>query len=369
MSAKNSNWTKLQAVFKQLRSALHGEKSSNQPVWLNLDNERLRGEINLADLLMTIKDLPWESEGQLRQIAQSLGFTWQGHLPEPIAIEHSKGVYDRNRHAAQPKPKPNLPELNIPFSAPPPPELPIELPPQVLSSTLTTYENCIESGQQPDWLYQQTNDLLSEEEELPRLARKNLFPTHTSRGVLSASLRVQRTSAEPDVPQIIRRMVRGEILRTLPRIRGTTLGQGCQLLLDYSDSMIPYWEDLNELAMQVENVIGTNRLHIYEFEGNPLEAKHREINGERQGEKARPIVVASNLDVGVHRRNPIINKYWRQFIHQCKQAGSPLLILTPWQRESWPSGLGDYPILIHWNPRTTAGMVQQLVGKGHEVEL
>lgn len=370
MAIKGQNISWLTAAINNLSRLFHGQKTIIPPYQLIDDENQERGEISLGDLLTVVKDLPWKNEEQLRKIVRTLGFSWDANKAfEPPG--QPKSIYDRSHYAAQSKPlkTPQAPRSTI--SAPPPPELPVELPPQLLSSELTPRQDVSPPLPPPDWLTQQTNSLLSTEEKLTAVIRQSLFPKNTSRGILSAALAVKRRGGNPDVEKIITTIVRGEILRDLPRTVGTTLEQGCQLLLDYSDNMSPYWDDLNELAIQIEQLLGKARLRVYDFEDHPLKAQNWTSSTELeswQPETSRPIVAASTLGVSRLGHAAVINRDWQKFIRRCEAAACPLLLLIPWQRQYWPVGLGSYPIMIHWNPRTTASMVRQLIGAGHEVK-
>lgn len=349
----------------------------------NQDKQRIRGEISLADLLIATKDLPWKNKQQLRQIAQSLGFTLKKDAlgSGKTGPEQTKGVYDHNYYDRKPRPKQKEKAANLPFTAPPPPELPVELSSnaQVLPSELIPRDNHEPIEIPPDWLADESQfpPLLSAEKPAAAaLPRENLFPDNSSRGIITATLATQRVGCEPDIPQIITRIVRGDILHKIPYEKSTTLDQGCQLLLDYNETMVPYWEDLNSLGTQLEDVIGSDRVERYEFKNHPLDAKQWISRKKHKGWKpkiAKPVLVASNLGQTGHGSDDTdinlstINHDWQPFIARCQQHHVPLLILTPWQRAAWPVGLGDYPILIHWNPKTSASMVRQLIGNGLEV--
>ena len=192
----------------------------------------------------------------------------------------------------------------------------------------------------------------------------------TNRGILSAALNVKKPGKEVNIPVLIRQVIKGRIPKNIPRLDSITLERGCQLLLDYSDSMVPFWEDLSALANQVEDLLGKERVKIYEFDQDPAAGKlwTPPANAKNwQPETARPIMVASNLGITGQQRQWPINSAWRAFIDQCKKNNIPLLILVPWQESYWPTDMGNHPVLIHWNPHTTATMIHKLVGKGLEV--
>ena len=137
--------------------------------------------------------------------------------------------------------------------------------------------------------------------------------------------------------------------------------------------MVPFWEDLSALADQIENLIGRARVNVFEFDQNPNSGKRWLTSTQKpeswKFESGRPILAATNLGITGRQRHISLSSAWRTFIDRCHKKKLPLLILVPWSQECWPDGLGSHPLVIPWTPRTTAGMVYRLVGKGHKVDL
>jgi hypothetical protein len=330
---------------------------------------KTRGEIGLADLLTALNELLWENDEQAQAIFHALGFNWKNRPPQTIEQNLQKEVFDRNRYRQKPlkRQEPNPDQAS--FSAPPSPMAPIELPKEILSSNLKPLPKLIPDSTPPAWL-NDNNEFLTSVASPPKPARKNLFPAMTNRGILSAALNVKKQGKEVNIPVLIKQVIKGRIPKNIPRLDCITLERGCQLLLDYSDSMVPFWEDLSALANQVEDLLGKERVKIYEFDQDPAAGKHWTLPANAknwQAEVGRPIMVASNLGITGQQRQWPINSTWRAFIDQCKKNNIPLLILVPWQESYWPTDIGNHPVLIHWNPHTTATMIHKLVGKGHEV--
>lgn len=325
------------------------------------------GEISLSELLIAINDLPWQNEKQLKSMFHALGFNWQNESSEIITSDQQKKIYDRThyrqKHDVQP-PKNNP----TGFSIPPTPD-PVELPINILSSELKALEPLLANSIEPDFL-QKENALLKMDFSISKLARSNLLPNRTNRGILSAALQVKTRGKAIAISQLINQVIKGKLPKTLPRLDCITLQRGCQLLLDYSDSMVPYWEDLTALADQVQDLLGTERVRIFEFDQNPLTAKHWQESGQSTDwlvDTSRPVLLASQLGVSGQRNSPTVKTYWLEFIRLCEQKKVPLLILNPWQESYWPVNLGKFPILIHWNPLTTATLVKKWIGARHEI--
>ena len=325
-----------------------------------------RGEIHLGDLVRALKGLSVEDDEQARAVARALGFGLRGRSDG----EATPRVYDPLRYATRKSPPRRSPAARPIVPQPPGPPLPVELPPERLDSRLEPLPPAAppHGDEPPAWL----NDdfrLLEQPEQQP-LHRQSLFHDNTSRGVLAAALATRRGGGEVDLPALIDRIVSHEVIDELPTLPTATLERGCQLLLDYSDNMAPFWEDLGALAGQLRAILGENDLRVFEFDRNPCDAERwapPDRTERWRPRKGRPVLVATDLGIVGRRRPPVVGEGWRRFIDRCQEAGCPLLILLPWQQRYWPRDLGRHPILLHWNPHTSAGLIRRRLGIGHEV--
>ena len=323
-------------------------------------------DIGLSDLLTALADLPWQTEAHKKAIFNALGFAWQDSKPEAIDSSSPRQVFDRNRYQQRPSIKP-VSTTPPGFSPPPPPKAPVELPQLILNSQLKALDAVLDEV--PDWL-NQDNAFLADQKPQVKAARHNLFPDLTHRGILSATLQVQKRGKDVDIPRLIKHVTNGQIPKILPTRTAVTLERGCQLLLDYSDSMVPFWEDLTALADQVQNVLGKERVKIYEFDQNPAASQcwDNPLAAEPwQADNTRPVLVASDLRINGGRVRWPIGDNWRRFIDQCSQKQIPLIVLIPWRCEYWPEIRSSHPILVHWNPHTTATLIKKRVGAGHQI--
>ncbi len=298
-----------------------------------------------------------------------MGFSRHGKPPELIESNQAKKIFDRNHYRQPPSTRSELNNTKG-FSAPPPPKAPVELPTIILSTELNPISPSLANAVKPAWLDDEDVFLTTEPSPI-QLARANLFPTLTHRGILSTALRVKKPGKEADIPRLIKQVIKGQIPKDIPTIDSISLERGCQLLLDFSDSMVPFWEDLTALASQVQNLLGTERVKVYEFDQDPANGKHwgpRGISKDWQADVTRPILVATDLGISGQRIKWPVTQAWRHFIQQCTEKNMPLIVLVPWQETYWPEQIGNHPVLIHWNPHTTATMIKKLVGTGHRVE-
>ncbi|MBK1649580.1 hypothetical protein [Rhabdochromatium marinum] len=316
-----------------------------------------RGEIHLGDLARALDDLPWTDPNQAAAIANCLGFGLAAQ-PKVVASARSHQVFDRRstpRQAKSERPSASAP----PILMPPSPPNPVPLPAGVLPSGLKRLPTLAPPHQEvPDWLTERNAAFPAEPE--PQLARATLLPERTARHVLSAGLATTRATGRIDLGALIDAVCRRQPLRDLPRRREATLDRGCQLLLDYSSSMTPFWEDLRQLCEQVHEVVGAHATRVYSFDTQPTQARTWTPAGEPVPWRpdGRPVLAATDLGIqGRAAAEP--NPDWPMLAADCAKAGSPLILLIPWPAERWPRTFAPGATRIHWGPRTTAGMVRR----------
>jgi len=313
-----------------------------------------RGEIHLGDLARALGSLGWRTHEQAEAIAACLGF---GLGPAPREQEPVE-VYNP---AAQPRRPPvshQRAQAPAPVAPPPMPQPPPPLPAHSLPSRLQPLPNLAPAEPDPDWLDGDAS-LLDQTDASP-CARQTLFPEPASRHIFAAAVASWRAGDAVDVPRLIEAVARRQPLRALPRRAEPTLARGCQLLLDYSPAMVPFWDDLTDLIGQVGAVAGFAETRVYSFDTRPGEAVHWRPDGRTEPWKpaSRPVLAASDLGIqGGTRATP--HPGWSELAERCAAAGVPLLILIPWPESFWPKALGGRPELIHWSPGTSAGLIRR----------
>jgi hypothetical protein len=178
--------------------------------------------------------------------------------------------------------------------------------------------------------------------------------------VLCAALATHRPGSDIDLPRLVASVCRRVPLRRLPRRQEITLAEGCQLLLDYSGTMVPFWEDLAALGDQVREVAGTQATRVYTFDTRPTQARHWTAAGDPEPWEpdGRPVLAATDLGIqGRGQAEPSAD--WPEAAARCLATGGPLILLIPWPEGRWPRAFPANATLIHWGPRTSAGMVSR----------
>lgn len=325
-----------------------------------------RGEIHLGDLVRALAELKCKTLEQTNAIASCLGF-----VIEEAPVKPTPEIYDRNRYSLKTRSQPTKSEPPTRFSVPPEPEPPVHLPDNKVPGQLQALQPKTPPAvhDPEDWL-DDNYEILVTERPPPAVMRTPLFSENTSRGIFSSALATQRIGDEIDVHRLIKVLVRGKSIRDIPRYPISTLNRGCQVLLDYRHSMVPFWEDLTSLIGQISEVLMPDTIEIFNFDGNPLKARRWTPNQQFEPWRPhkRPILVATDFGIQGRGKAAVADRVWREFIARCVDNGSPLLILIPWSRERWPTNLGGYPELIHWSPYTTAAMVKRTIGLGSTIK-
>ena len=324
-----------------------------------------RGLIGLGDLLRALAALDASSPGHVERIARALGFTGIDANP-PEAVRGASG--------ARPRPTPRQTE-----QAPrppgarafPPPSIPPREPPaEVLETVLQRVKGTPgEVTAPPPWL---AGEPQAPDRQVSPIARSSLLPERTVKGVLAAAVAVRRQGPDPHYPRLIRALSRGQPLRAIPYRETSTVSRGVQLLLDTSESMTPFLDDLDRLAADLANTVGRQSCAVYHFGGDPDQAAAWSAELEPRPwrpEAGRPVLVATDLGLGARpgARDRAPLAAWLAFEQRCRAAGAPVVALVPHGRERWPAALSRRITLVHWDPRTRASHVHKLVGRGHRV--
>jgi hypothetical protein len=169
-----------------------------------------------------------------------------------------------------------------------------------------------------------------------------------------------------DIPRLIQITVRRQYLKSLPVLSRFTARNGCQLLLDYHDALMPWWDDMQSLIQQFHQVLGEELCPVYEFENSPVSAFRWTENGEIpwQPIAGKPVIIASDLGViQPPRSTPRAGKAdWLELIKSCNQSRTPVIVLSPLHPQRCPYELDRIVTLIHWHPATTASLIRRLIG-------
>lgn len=328
---------------------------------------KTNGEIHLGDLIQALGDLPWQDEAQAQAIAACLGFGFATPvLPSP---EPDKRIF-----------RPETPSPTVPsqarspeYATPAAPPLPVSLPDHRLTTHLQLLDEmvAVAGEDHPAWLDEEPQVLAAPAQEgVISPPRASLIPNTLARGLFGAALATLCVGTELGYHRLLFQMARGRIPAELPRLATPTLKRGCHLFMDFSPTMLPWWDDLHDLLQQIRSLLGRESVRAFKFDRNPLAAKPWLSRGQTppwQLVPGQPVLVATDLGVQSDLSAVLAPAGWHEFVQLCADADCPLLILCPWPSQYWPSDLGGHPFLIHWHKHTSAARVRRRVGPGHQV--
>ncbi len=329
-----------------------------------------RSEIHLGDLALALSQLPWQHEWQAEKIAQSLGFTTQEQFVRQHQTQKSRSAPQQKNAQTDLREKLSS-HLRLPVSTPAPPSPPIALPQETVSGPLEAKNDLPPPAAQLEKPAPNGTFIHYDEQTYKAVPHSSLLPENTSRGILASLLQTRRNTRKIDLLQLIRLSARGLPPKHLPYLQDTTLQQGCQLLLDFSESMTPWKYDLQSLSELARSVIGKETVKVYRFREDPEKATHRtpvkktELWSPNSG---TPVLVATDFALPFSGSEFQIHKRWRTFMKCCEQASSPLIFLLPWNHDTWlEKVLGPYPYLFSWSPATSSVQIKGVIGHGHKI--
>ncbi len=330
-----------------------------------------RGEISLGDLFTAMANLPWQTDQHANLIKNMLGFDNKPIKHESLKSRvTSHANLDINAERSNP-----LPTIKRGTSSPQKPPLPVMLPDAAPFGSLEyvgikhpeTDESDEDEFLPPDTCFESYDDIIYE----PHF-HQTIIPQNSIRGILTAMLQVSRENRQIDIVSLIRSSCTGLPLKKIPYQQQGTLAHGCQLLLDYSDSMAPWLNDAQALQKQLQDILGEDKVEILRFNELPLEAEKRSTTNQATDWKPMegvPILVVTDFGLPENPGSYLLQLRWRQFVSRCKATGVPMVCLVPWWIEPiLEQSLGNYPYLFHWLPDTTASEVKALIGTGHLLE-
>ncbi len=197
----------------------------------------------------------------------------------------------------------------------------------------------------------------------------SLLRPQWQRGVLSTALATAEEYGPVDVARLVDVVAARRPVRMLPRQVVPTLRRGVQVALDVGRSMLPFLADESELLTELKRVVGTERLEAIRFVGTPLRqwARGEDVWADvayPPPSAGTPVLVVSDLGIGasVARSVAVTTDDWLLFAAHLKRAGCPLIALVPYAPSRWPRALADRAAILHWDHRTSVGMVRRWIG-------
>ena len=315
---------------------------------------RRRAEVGLGDLLRVLAEIPLMKPSEQELVARCLGFQ---------ASKLANKSLENNLQAPQKSKDINLKNTVTESASELEEEFSFELPDEILPINIEKLQDATHIELSPPFPRQEPIKLGASNDS--PLLRLPLFPKRTVRGLLKESIAQPSLGSELDMTRLIRATVEYQPLRSLPLSARLTIKQGCQLLLDFNEALVPWWDDMHDLKQQFHAVLGEAACPIYEFTDNP----HHAVRWTEFGKQAwqtvtgKPVVIAT--DLGQVRTNGnslrVGLSTWREFALHCQRRQIPVIVLTPLGHKSCPKELSNFMSIIDWSSSIRASDVKRLL--------
>ncbi len=328
---------------------------------------RTRHEISLGDLAIAMKRLPTQDRNVLAKIAACLGFGLE--VPEPPK-PRPKGVWDQ-RQSPQRDESREAPEARAPVqptSKKTQERVSLPKPPLPKAGYVSRIEPLPRQDAAIPTAIANAQPISLDAAPSIQAHRIPIFVQRSERAILSAAIAVQSQTGQVDLDSIIDHLVYLKFIHRLPRRPVPTLKYGVQLLLDRSESMLPYFDDLQALEVSLKQIAGRSRCWSRSFKGTPLSPQRFQKNPQPLKLINRvPILIASDFGIGA----PLLSRdrarpgEWKRFAQLARNKRCPLVALIPHKPRLWPEQALANFLCIHWDCTTTAGDLRKVIGVGH----
>lgn len=332
-----------------------------------------RGAIAPGDLAAAFAELAPKNAATRRAIAESLGIGWTALHDEAEEVR-TPDLPEAAGPAEDDTPPPGAGARSS--SAPEPVDLSSRELSPVVRSRMTRKRAAVRRP--PPWL--ERVEPLERPEEAADDGTEAIDPLlspNRSRGILSLALATERPVGELDLATIVHRIARGDALAEIPRLPVETLARGVQLLLDVSDAMLPFLEDVDQIEHRVRALAGDDRLAVLRFAGCPTRgagqgpefAWRRDWGAIRPPARGMGVLCVSDLGIGrpVSGDAPATASEWLEYHARLRSEACPLLVLNPYPPERWPPRLSGRLPILHWARTTTAAAAAKAVRGGGNV--
>ena len=223
-----------------------------------------------------------------------------------------------------------------------------------------TFEDDNAVNQAPAWYTQAKAFNLADDSELSADPKRRspplapLMPWSRLWPFLKLALGIWRSSLSPDISRIVECLSREGWLSKLPRTYHRTWTGECQLIVDFAETLLPFWSDFGQLRRRITAIHGRFGLIIYAFPDGDPSGKCQQWDGKIWQEKpyqlpspTTPTLILSDLgcnDIAESRRQP-----WRRFGEQMHRSGCKPVALMPCPPRFWDERLAKLFLLVCWD--------------------
>ena len=170
-----------------------------------------------------------------------------------------------------------------------------------------------------------------------------------------------------DVPALLKRIVRGMPLNSLPRREIWSSRRGVQLLIDCSPAMTPISYDLDAVDNRLTSILGKERLERLYFSGCPGRGTGPSDRSTWKPWKppiaGTPVIVLTDLGCSGFASNNewASSEEWGRFADAARSAGSGILALLPFPIHRVPLSLARCITVVPWSEALSAARVRRIL--------
>jgi hypothetical protein len=189
-----------------------------------------------------------------------------------------------------------------------------------------------------------------------------LLVARQTRGILSAALSGYGAEGEIDIEAVVNTIGQARPFRSVPRRSVPRFGRGVQVLVDASESMMPFLDDQAWLTERIRVVAGRDRTAVLGIDGSETfvagtgsRFEWTDYFGPYVPLPGVVAILLSDLGIGRLPLAPWTSPaQWLWFAEALHKRGVPLVAFVPYARERWPLELRRRIPIVQWDARTTA---------------
>lgn len=195
-----------------------------------------------------------------------------------------------------------------------------------------------------------------------------LFVPQWTSGILTAALAMEKANGPVDVERLVDQLVRLKVPSSLPRRRRRSITSGAQVLVDLSEDMLPFREDLLDILRRLRRVLGSDRVTVLRFAGRPMTqagpGRRDTWEPYKPPEARHTVLIVSNFRLSNASFREDSDDYEREMMSLARELDRhkcPVVALVPNAAARVPEQLRRSIRVIEWDRTTTAATAGRAV--------
>jgi hypothetical protein len=316
--------------------------------------------IRLDDLLRAFAALKPRDDDARRRIATMLGFNVeQAKKAEPASPPAERKLKEREprrevKQSAAPETKATSPQST---------------PTSVAESATILKPVHRAAAAAPDWVSTVKPLALPQASVASPPALEPLFLPRWTRGILVASTSVSVDSGPMDVAAVVAGIARGREFRRVPRRAIMRMASTVQVLVDASESMVPFSDDQEWLVDRIVTTAGRDRTKVLGISGGePFLAgdgprfEWRDYFAHHVPPAGVAVILISDLGIGRVPLTPVASPaQWAAFARELRRRGCFVVPIVPYPPARWPAIVRRALPVVQWDRGTTARTARKAI--------